>query len=99
MTSENKLVLECDCGGEILICNEETINNPDGSFHSREFSLAFYTYGTYIDRPNMWQRIKYAWYHLKTGKIYGDYVILNENKADILATFIKNNINKKNGSR
>lgn len=94
MINENKIVIECDCGGEILVCKEEEIENPDGTFHSREFTLAFYTYGTYVDRPGIWQRIKYAWWHLRTGRIYGDYVMMSEKKAAALAKFINQNIEK-----
>ena len=92
MEKESKLILECDCHGEMLVCNE--VLESYGPQNRQEFTLAFFSYGFYNGKPSMWERIKYAWRHLRTGKIYEDCVILNDEKAEQLAKFLRDGIAK-----
>lgn len=86
----NKIMIQCDCAGEILVVEAEA--EMHGNIRRIDFNLAIFAHGAYAEKPNLWYRIKYAWNHLLTGKIYSDYMLLEEKKAEALAKFIKENI-------
>lgn len=84
MEKDEKIILQCDCHGEIMVA---TSNKEE-----KTFDFAFYSYGAYCEAPGLWYRIKYAWNHLRTGKIYSDFIILDTKKAKELADFINSNV-------
>ena len=90
---EEQLILQCDCHGEIMVCTEDVSTFKD-SPPVQEFSFGFFTHGTYIAKPNLWWRIKYAARHLWTGKIYSDYILINDKKAEELGKFLLSKIEK-----
>lgn len=97
METHDKIMLQCDCHGEIVVCEEESevyANDTDKPRYRQEFSMAFYTQGTYREKPGFWYRLRYALKHIWTGKIYHDFIILDDKKAEELAKFITKNIEK-----
>lgn len=72
----------CECGTEALICNAYVTE------FGTEIYLAIYTAGQYIPKPNFWQRLKYCWYHMRTGKKYEDQVILDKANAVKLSEWL-----------
>ena len=70
----------CDCESEILFCSRY----PDEDCNY----LAIYSYGLIREKPTLWDRLKYCWYHLRTGKKYEDMVILNRENAEKLANWL-----------
>lgn len=65
----------CDCKGEGLLLTKD---EEDKSIY-----FALYGYGVgYKPKPSLWDRIKYAWYHIKTGKKYADCITMDYQKAN-----------------
>lgn len=81
----------CECGVELL----QVLRFKD----EKEYYLTIYTAGQYNKKPNLWERLKYCWFHLKTGNIYGDEIILPEEEAIRLSDWIKNDIENENKRR
>lgn len=70
---ESSLFLKCDCeteGLEFKYLSAE--NNID------EIYVSFWQFG--YGTVNLWQRLKWMFYILRKGTIYGDQVILNKDK-------------------
>jgi len=91
MIKEEKLYLECNCMHEILsitVLEDEPIKKHPEAIIEKEISLAIFHFGEFIDKPSFWSRIKYCWYHLRTGKKYDDQLILNESAAKKLIKFL-----------
>lgn len=65
----------CECGDEAMICNAYVTER------GTEVTLAIYTVGQYIPKPGFWQRLKYCWYHMRTGKKYEDQMVLDKESA------------------
>ena len=82
---EEKFIL-CDCGCELLKMSMDAEED-------RYIYLAIYTYGQYHPKPNLWRRLKYSFNHLRTGKIYGDQIVLTSEKAKEISEWINKNIN------
>ena len=76
-------VLLCDCGSEMLLCNRDE--------EYQQIYVAIYSYGQYRKKPGLWERIKYCWYHLRTGKKYEDQMIFTFEKAKELGEWLINN--------
>lgn len=55
----------CDCNSELILCSKEK-----GELFDTEIYLSIYTAGQFNHKPNIWDRLKYCFYHLKTGKKY-----------------------------
>jgi len=60
----------------------------EGTQFSQQFWFASYAQGNYSKKPSLWKRIKYAFWHLKTGEIYADNVTMTSEEAKLLADFI-----------
>jgi len=76
----------CNCSSEILLVDvwmedEERFN---------EVNLAMFR--SYKDNPNIWQRLKYAWWHIRTGKRHLDEISLDIKTANELMNFLKDTI-------
>ena len=86
-TKEKNLFIPCSCLGEgILITHfEDEID--------KEFYLAMFR--SYNLNPSIKERIKYAWYHLRTGKKYNDQICMEYHQAGKLISFLKNQMDSK----
>lgn len=85
----NEKFLLCNCYGEgLLVIHEtyETLVGDEMKIFDKEFHFAVFR--NYTFKPNMWERLKYAWYHLRTGKVYEDQIILDYGKSKQLADFL-----------
>ncbi len=72
----------CDCGGEGLLISKSE------HFEHSEILLAMFRYGHFCKKPNLFQRIKYAWYHIHTGKKHADDIILSFTMAKLLGEYL-----------
>lgn len=75
----------CDCNSELILCSkfEDDLD--------KEIYLSIYTAGQFNHKPTIWERLKYCFYHLKTGKKYEDQIILSFNKAQQLGEWLIKN--------
>lgn len=80
---ENDKFLLCECSCEILLVQKD----DDG------INLSIYSKGNFISKPNIFQRLKYCWYHLTTGEQFYDQFILSKQKARELSEWLLNNSN------
>lgn len=76
----DEFYLKCECQNEVLVLTNVR--------EDRQVNIALYSYGQVIKKPSIWQRIKFAWYHLLTGKIYTDAVVINHEQAEQLAEWL-----------
>ena len=75
----------CDCNSEALLLTR-FVDDFD-----KEIYLSIYTIGQFQKKPSIWKRLKYCWYHLKTGKKYEDQMILNFEKAQQVSEWLSLN--------
>ena len=75
----------CDCGNECILFTK-FVNDED-----KEIYIAIYTFGEINPKPSIWQRLKYCWYHIKTGKKYEDQIILTFDKAQDVGKWLIEN--------
>lgn len=75
----------CDCNAELILCSkfEDALD--------KEIYLSIYTVGQFNYKPSIWNRLKYCFYHLKTGKKYEDQIILSFDKAQELGKWLIEN--------
>ena len=96
----NETIISCECGTHLLLvqsCIDYHICDKTKEEHyNQDFNFAMFSYGEYRSKPNLWERLKYAWYHIKTGKIYSDQLTLNPAEAKKLTYFITNNMENGN---
>jgi len=83
---DDKIIIECDCGTHLL--------RTEFDEEDKLFYIAFYTYGNgnMSIRSNIWNRIKYAFQHIFTGKIFSDQMVLNQKETKKLVDFINDRI-------
>lgn len=75
----------CSCHGEgVLITDWEFDRDPD----DLDISLAMFSHGTIFPKRRLLDRIKYAWKHLITGKIWEDEVILTYTSAERMGKYL-----------
>lgn len=75
----------CECSGEAMLFTKF----DDDDF--KEIYVAIYTIGQFNPKPSIFERLKYCWYHLKTGKKYEDQIILSFDKAQEIGNWLVNN--------
>lgn len=80
---EKQISILCDCYTEMLLCSK--YEDED------EIYLSIYTQGQYNKKPSIWNRITYCFYHLRTGKIYEDQLVLKKEKAKELGKWLVEN--------
>jgi len=74
----------CDCKGEGLLLTKDE--------EDKRIYFALYGYGVgYNPKPSLIDRIKYAWYHIKTGKKYADCIIMDYEKAKEVSGWLDSN--------
>jgi hypothetical protein len=88
---DNKLVLECECGTHLLLVTNDVEQEDNKKYH-HEFYLAFFTYGTYHKRPSLWEKLKFVWIYMKTGKMHEDQIILSTDEAKELMNYINDHL-------
>lgn len=74
----------CDCHGEGILVGVDEKN--------KEVDMAFFSHGEINPKPSLWERFKYALYHIRTGKKYQDQVVLDYKKTKELRDFLIKNI-------
>jgi hypothetical protein len=84
--TENFFTCECTTNGILIIKFEDDID--------KEIYLAIYTYGQFNKKPNLLNRLKYCWYHLRTGKKFEDQIVLNFDKAKEMGNYLVNITNE-----
>jgi len=90
MKYEEQVSVICSCLSEILVVNKFTWeSNTDKNLVDEEFNFAIFVQGHYHSKPSFWQRLKYAYWHIRTGKIYLDELTLNKEETFKLFTFLK----------
>ncbi len=73
---------ECDTHGILLT------KFIDENVEENEIYLSIFSSGQYNKKPTIGQRLKFMWYHLKTGKYYDDEIVLSSKKANVLASWL-----------
>lgn len=59
----------------------------------KEIHFALFGYAVpYNTKPSLIERVRYAIYHIRTGKKHTDSIIMNHNKAKELAKWINSNV-------
>lgn len=89
-----KLVIECDCGTHLLSIQSEKDFHEDSLGNRKMFQtfyFAMFTYGTYNEKPNIFQKIKIVWNYLKTGNMHVDQLMFSKEEAKKLSEFIEKN--------
>ena len=72
---------ECECGGEgILVSVDKELD---------EVLFSLFTYGHVNEKPSFWSRLRYAFWHIKTGKKYADCVTMQGERAAEFSDLIK----------
>lgn len=82
---DKQLHVLCNCSSETLLLTRLVDE------HDKEIYLSIYTIGQFNKKPNLIDRLKYCWYHLKTGKKYEDQMILTFEKAQQVGEWLKIN--------
>lgn len=77
----------CECGSEGLLCTR--------FLDEKKIYLAMFRYGQYQKKPNFFKRLKFCFYHIRTGKYYEDQLILNFDESKKLGEWLIENSNKK----
>jgi len=85
--TEDSKFIQCDCINEGLLITSDS--------ELKLIFLAMYGYGvSYRPKPSIWDRTKYAFSHLRTGKYYHDELILTHDKAKEMVEYISTIVNK-----
>ncbi len=93
---EERIFVNCECGCSGLLITEDLEFYGDKNEQVRqEFRIALYTHGEKGINPSLWNRIKYAWWHLKTGKKWNDCVIISDDNAMELIKFLSHKLSEK----
>ena len=74
----------CECSLEGLLISN--FNDED-----KQIYLAMFSYGTRPYKRSVWERLKYAWWHIRTGEIYKDELVLSYEKANEIGKFLVDN--------
>jgi hypothetical protein len=84
---KTKHVSECSCGTHLIQIQYDE--------EDKLFYIAIYTNGQQTIRSLIFGRIRYAFYHLFTGRIYDDQIVLESEEAKKLAKFLNDRIDEK----
>jgi len=88
MKAESKF-FTCSCYSEGLLITSYPEDNPI------EFELGIFK--NYTDNPSWWSRIKYAFWHLRTGRKHLDSMILDEDTTTDLIKYLVTKLEKHHG--
>lgn len=84
-TEVKEKIILCECKTEALLLSK-IVSDED-----KEIYLSIYTIGQFNQKPSIFDRLKYCWYHLRTGKKYEDQMILTFEKAQEISEWLKEN--------
>lgn len=90
---KNQEFIECECHGHGILVTEFIDIFPDKR-KNQEFWLAMFSCGQFHSKPSIWRRLKFAWWHLKTGKYYEDEIIISPENTKKLIKFLQKRIDK-----
>jgi hypothetical protein len=83
----NNTYIKCDCGGDLLEIERYKDDPQDKGFY-----IAFWSHGHWSHAPMSWkERIRWCWKVLKTGCPWNDMVVIDDEKALDIATFLLKN--------
>ena len=80
---KNQEFFSCDCHSEGML-----VTDWGGGEDDYDISVALFTVGSWTPKRTLLSRIKYAWQHLRTGKIWEDEIILTYDTAERLGTYL-----------
>ena len=89
MTKEGELHIECDCHTHALHFERDCEPSPTDTWY-----VSFWQRG-YYDSPDWKWQLRCIWQILKTGRPYGDEVILGRPQMQELFDYVNNELNKK----
>jgi len=79
-----KTFIQCECFSEGLLCT----NAKD----EKQIYLAMFSYGIgYKPKRSIWERLSYAWHHIRTGDVWDDELIMDYSQAKELAIWLETN--------
>lgn len=86
------IIIECECHTHLLKIqsNGEFYNNKK---IVEDFDFAMFSYGNYIKKPGIIERIKGAFKYVWTGEMYSDQICLGKEEAKKLVDFINGELN------
>ena len=80
---DNKILwVDCDCYSDAMKIEYEV----DHPFES--FDISIYHCGHNGRHNSLWNRIKYCLWHLRTGKVYSDQIIIQPEEAKRIVEFL-----------
>ena len=91
---KDQTFIECECHGHGILVTEfidiytDKLKKEKKTYR-QEFWLSMFTYGQFNSKPSVWQRLKYMWYHLRTGKKYDDAIIMSPENTKKLIEFLQ----------
>jgi len=89
--NEQKKYYSCDCEMELIKIER------DDELGGIDFSI--YVYGTGDNKTSLKDKLRYCWRILKTGRPYGDQIILSFETAKQMAMDLLNLIKSKRGKK
>ena len=81
--------IECSCGTEGIMISNDYIENEEPII-----DLAFFKYGYNPEKMGLYQKLRYCWQILSTGKPFIDEITLNKDNTKVLITELNNFIKK-----
>jgi hypothetical protein len=82
---KDEIMATCDCMSEILLMK---LCKEDKQIYLSNYTISQFNY----KKPSFWQRLKYCYYHLTTGKIYEDQLVFDFEKAKRFADWINEQV-------
>ena len=88
MNEEKILYIKCTCGGDLLEIERYKEDHPS----DKGFYFVFWNYGQWGKAPMSWrQKLRWCWHILKTGNPWSDMIIIDDEKALEISTFLLKN--------
>lgn len=76
---------KCDCGTEGIMCSKFVDDDENNIY------LSMYSFGSYHKKPSFFERIKFCWWHLNTGRYYADQIVLTYDEAKRIGNWLTEN--------
>jgi 23S rRNA pseudoU1915 N3-methylase RlmH len=88
MINDEMVSVMCSCLTEMLVVSKFDWESNDKVL-IEQFDFSIFVNGHYHSKPSIFQRLKYAWWHIRTGKTYLDEITLSKEETFKLFTFLK----------
>lgn len=72
----------CECHTDVLRIDKDEEDNL--------IYFSMYSRGQHVPKPNLFNRIKYIFNYLRTGRIYSDQFVFTKDTAKEIADYINN---------